>query len=193
MAETGSTMNVFDFDKTIYDGDCSFDFYFYNLKRSWLILVLLPAQLGAGLFYKLKLIDKTAMKQVFYAYFGFVPDIDERLQDFWEINEAKIKPFYRAIRKDDDIIISASPEFMLEPICRKLNVRLIASLVDKKNGAYTGKNCFGQEKVKRFRSAYPQADINTFYSDSLSDEPMAMIAKKAVLVEGEVLKDWPRA
>ena len=26
-------MNVFDFDKTIYDGDCTVDFYMYCLKK----------------------------------------------------------------------------------------------------------------------------------------------------------------
>ena len=35
-------------------------------------------------------------------------------------------------KKDDDVIISASPEFLLKPICKKINIKyLIASNVDK--------------------------------------------------------------
>jgi phosphoserine phosphatase len=81
---------------------------------------------------------------------------------------------------------------MLEPICRELGVRLIASRVDKRNGVYTCKNCFGEEKVKRFRILYPDAVIEVFYSDSLSDSPMARIANEAVFVIGEQLNPWPK-
>ncbi len=185
-------MNVYDFDKTIYDGDSSIDFYLFNLKKSWIIAFLAPAQLTAGLLYRLRFIDKTAMKQVFYSYFRFIGKMDQRLEEFWEINSTKIKMFYTETHRDDDVIISASPEFMLEPIIRILNVRLIGSIVDKKTGAYTGKNCFGEEKVLRFKKEYPDASIDTFYSDSMSDDPLAIISQKAILVEGEQLKEWPK-
>jgi phosphatidylglycerophosphatase C len=184
-------MNVYDFDKTIYDGDSSIDFYFFNLKESSQIILYAPKQLIAGLLYKLHLIDKTAMKQSFYSYFRMIPDMDKRLEKFWKEKAQKIKPFYQATHQSTDVIISASPEFLLEPICKKLNVRLIASIVDKKTGKYTGKNCFSEEKVKRFRQKYPNAPINTFYSDSKSDEPLAKLAKKSVFVVGNDLKEWP--
>ena len=184
-------MNVYDFDKTIYDGDSSIDFYVFNLKKSWIIALFMPAQLAAGLLYKLRLIDKTAMKQVFYAYFNLVPQIDRRLDEFWKQYSSRIKRFYQDTRSFDDVIISASPEFLLKPICDALDVQLIGSKVDKKTGAYTGKNCFGEEKVNRFKKAFPESTIDTFYSDSLSDEPLASISKHAVLVEGELLKPWP--
>jgi HAD superfamily phosphoserine phosphatase-like hydrolase len=184
-------MNVYDFDKTIYDGDSSIDFYVFNLKKQWSILIFVPAQLAAGLFYKLHLIDKTAMKQVFYSYFRFIPQMDRRLDEFWKQYSPRIKRFYQETHSSDDVIISASPEFLLKPICEALDVRMVGSIVDKKTGAYTGKNCYGEEKVVRFKQAFPASSIDTFYSDSLSDEPLAIISKKAVLVEGEMLKDWP--
>lgn len=185
-------MNVYDFDKTIYDGDSSIDFYLFNLKKSWNIAFLMPIQLMYGLLYKLRLIDKTAMKQVFYAYFRYIPNMDRRLDEFWEINGGKIKKFYLEMHQDDDVIISASPEFMLEGICKTLNVHLIGSQVDPKTGKYTGKNCFGAEKVLRFTKLFPDTSIDTFFSDSLSDDPLAKRAKKAVFVEGEKLKEWPK-
>ncbi len=52
-------------------------------------------------------------------------------------------------RKEDDVIISASPEFLLRPICNRLGIRhLIASRVDARSGAYDGQNCAtGREGV----------------------------------------------
>ena len=89
------------------------------------------------------------------------------------------------------MIISASPRFLLRHICDELNVKLICSEVDKKNGDYIGLNCFGEEKVSRFHKEYPGATIDEFYSDSKSDEPLAKLAKKAYLVrcKGEII-EW---
>lgn len=42
-------MNVYDFDKTIYDGDSTADFYMFSLKRHKMILTLLPSLAAAFL------------------------------------------------------------------------------------------------------------------------------------------------
>ena len=69
---------------------------------------------------------------------------------------------------------------------------LIASEVNRVTGEYTGENCHGPEKVKRFRALYPQGRVERFYSDSLSDSPMASLAEKAYLVtKGECVL-WPQ-
>ena len=44
-------MNVYDFDKTIYDGDSTIDFYFYCLKKHPKIILCLPIQLYAAVKY----------------------------------------------------------------------------------------------------------------------------------------------
>ena len=51
-------LNVYDFDKTIYDGDSSIDFYLFCLKRKKSIILLLPKQVFAMILYKLKIKDK---------------------------------------------------------------------------------------------------------------------------------------
>ena len=49
-------MNVYDFDKTIYYGDSTADFYLFCLKRHKKILTLAPSLLGAFLkFYVFKI------------------------------------------------------------------------------------------------------------------------------------------
>ena len=40
-------MNVYDFDGTLYDGDCMVDLYKYCLKRRPYILVVFPSQFRA--------------------------------------------------------------------------------------------------------------------------------------------------
>jgi len=99
--------------------------------------------------------------------------------------------YYFLIRKQpDDIIISASPEFLLTPICQKLGLTMMASRVDKRTGIYTGVNCDGAEKIRRLYEAYPDAVVEHFYSDSHSDDPMAGIAQNAVWVDGSKLSSW---
>ena len=186
-------MNVYDFDETIYDGDSSIDFYLFSLKKNPIIVILLPYQAAAMVMYKLKIITKTKMKAKFYKYFKFIKNIDADLEIFWDKNQHKIKKWYRDDKKRDaDIIISASPEFLLEPICKRLSVKyLIGSVVDKKSGAYTGLNCYHSEKVIRFREVFKDASIDDFYSDSLSDSPLAEISKRSFLVDKDRLTDWP--
>ena len=48
-------LNVYDFDKTIYDGDSSIDFYLFCLKRKKSIILLLTKQVFAMILYKLKI------------------------------------------------------------------------------------------------------------------------------------------
>ena len=58
------------------------------------------------------------------------------------------------------------------------------------SGKYIGENCHGKEKVRRFREEFGEAQIDAFYSDSHSDDPMAETAKKAFLIKGEEILDW---
>ena len=53
-----------------------------------------------------------------------------------------------------------------------------------------GENCHDTEKVRRFRALYPDAEIDEFYSDSLSDSPLAELAGKAFLVKKGRLSEW---
>ncbi len=187
----GEIMNVYDFDKTIYDGDSTADFYLFSLKRHKKIVTLAPSLFGAVVrFYVFKKGSKTDFKQVMYRFLRFC-DIDRDVSDFWEINQKKIKKYYLEQKKSDDVIISASPEFLLEPIADKLGISaLMASRVDKHTGIYDGVNCHGKEKVRRFYEKFPDGRIDEFYSDSYSDSPLAEIADKAYLVKKEELTEW---
>ena len=184
-------MNVYDFDDTIYDGDSAVDFYLFCLKRHPLIIRKIPKQFLGLVKYKLKKLTKEELKEHFYSYFLCLKNIDDDVNLFWNKNEIKIKKWYLNQKRRDDLIISASPEFFLKPICRKLNINLVASVVNKKNGKYISLNCYGEEKVKRLKNIFPNKSINSFYTDSKSDYPLVNISKKSYLVKKNKIIDWP--
>lgn len=184
-------MNVYDFDDTIYDGDSTLDFFKYCLKNNPIIALYIPKQIITFLFYKLGWITKLEFKQSFYGFLKFVKSPEITLNNFWQVNELKIKDWYLNQKKDDDVIISASPEFLLTPICEKLGIRyLIASKVDIHTGECLSENCYGEEKVKRFNEYFGEGSIEEFYSDSLADTPLAKIARKSFFVKGDSRIPW---
>ncbi len=182
-------LNVYDFDKTIYSGDSTLNFARFCYRRHPLLLRFLPGQVLAFVPYALGLISKTVFKQHFFRYFRGLKDIDAEIRLFWETHRQKIEPWYLAQNTPDDAVISASPEFLLRPICAELGIKnLIASRVDPKTGDYTGENCYGEEKVVRFRETFGDEPIERFYSDSLSDSPLAALANESFLVsEGKAI------
>ncbi|MGN0517821.1 MAG: HAD-IB family phosphatase [Acutalibacteraceae bacterium] len=183
-------MNVYDFDKTIYINDSTTDFYFFCLKRHPKILKYLPSLAVAGIKYLCKKCSKTQMKQTLYKFLNCI-DAEEEAEIFWQKHITGIKKWYLEHKKDDDLIISASPVFLLKPICRKLNVsHLIASDVDPKTGKYYGENCHGEEKVRKMYENYGKIVPDEFFSDSFIDTPLAVLAKKSFMVKGEQLFDW---
>lgn len=183
-------MNVYDFDGTIYDGDSSVDFFRFCFKH-YKILRCIPGIAWNGLLYFLKLKEKTPFKQSVYHYFRYIPDMDTALEEFWAGHEHKLKGWYLNEKmRSDDVIISASPEFQLRPVCDKLGVKLLASRVDRHTGAYTGLNCDGKEKVRRFYEAFPGGSIDCFYSDSDKDIPLAKLAAAAYKVSGDEVSPW---
>jgi len=176
-------MNVYDFDRTIYNGDSSVDFYKFILCKKPHLIVLLPVQAWGMALYLFGVYSKENMKEKFFIFIRFIP-VQEMVLRFWDKNRKKVKSWYMRQKQDADVIISASPEFLLEPlVCGYLGVTLIASLIDENTGKYIGKNCFGEEKAVRLYEAYPDGIIDNFYSDSLSDAPLAKKAMQSFIVK----------
>ena len=184
-------MNVFDFDGTIYDGDSTKDFFMYCLKNYKIKSHIFPVMwYGAG--FGLRIVKKKTFKQKLLSFVAKIDDIDKAVLDFWQINKKKIKKFYMEMKQDTDIIISASPEFLLKPICDELGVTMLGTRVSNKTGLFDGENCHGQEKVRRLAELNPDAEIEEFYSDLYCDTPLARLAKKAYIVKGEKLTPWKK-
>ena len=105
-----------------YDGDSSVDFILFCFKKNPKFAKYLPKMIMAALKYKFKNITKTQMKEVFFSFLNDIKNVDNLLKDFWKSHEKNIKEFYKEKSHDKDIIISASPKFLLEPIAKKYKV-----------------------------------------------------------------------
>lgn len=183
-------MNVYDFDGTIYNGDSTVDFFCYALKKNPALIRFFPKQLAAAARYALKRIGKTELKERFFCFLAGI-DAADLAESFWDAHQGKIFDWYLEQQKADDVIISASPEFLLRPICGRLGIaHLIASEVDRGSGVFSGENCYGEGKVKRFEREFAAAHIERFYSDSRSDLPLARRAEQAFLVKKGAINDW---
>lgn len=181
-------MNVYDFDKTLYPGDSTVDFYLYCLRKKPALLRFLPLQMAGFIKYKLGLCDKTAMKQAFFCFLQGM-DAEEMAESFWQ-SHRRLAAWYQP--QPDDVVISASPAFLLKPFCTQLGIaQVIASEVDLQTGVFASPNCRGEEKVRRFRVLFPTQSVHAFYSDSLSDAPMARLSQQAFLIRRGQPEPWP--
>ena len=182
-------VNVYDFDGTIYNGDSSIDFFKFCIKKNKKCLLILPKLFFYYILYFLKKKNKTEVKEVFFSFLNYFDDISNIINDFWSKYYRKIKIFYLEKKHDKDIIISASPEFLLKPVCDKLKIKeLIASKVDLKTGEFLSLNCKGQEKVDRLFNKYKSIKIIETYTDSYSDKPLIDLANNAYLVSKNKIK-----
>jgi phosphoserine phosphatase len=137
--------------------------------------------------------NKTRTKEEMYKFLRCIGDTSQVVEKFWKSHISNIKPLYlENLREKDDVVISASPEFLVKPACEMLGISTVmASKVDPYTGRYQGVNCWGDEKVRRFYEVFGEGTrIEKFYSDSLSDTPLARIAEEAWIIRGSKLVPW---
>lgn len=182
-------MNIYDFDDTIFDGDSSVMFIKYSFFKHP-ILVLWCGIKGLKEIVKY-LFKKSSIGEIKSELFSFVKHLDnleEYMNKYVLKHEKYIKKFYLDQRKNDDVVISASFDFIVRPFCESLGIKhIIATEYDTKKGCIIGKNCKGKEKIVRFKKTFKNPKVNNAYSDSLSDIPMFEIAKNGFIVKGEEL------
>lgn len=173
---------IYDFDKTIYSKETSMAFMFFFLKCHRSLIPKFILNLTIILF---NIKDLKKVKNIFFSIFKGM-DIENDINLFWEKEMKNIYPYFfkeiKENRKDADllILISASPDFLLEPIYKKLGFDILIS-TKYSNFTLIGKNCKKNEKLKRLNEL-GSFDVLCFYSDSLSDLPLFNIAKKKISI-----------
>ena len=185
-------MDVYDFDETVYFGDSEFHFIEYVFAKYPKMMKKYSRRYKFYRFLqkKLKLVSRDYARQKIFSFLKVLPDVDGELEQFWAEHELNLKKWYLAVTREDDVILPATPEFILKPITDKLGVKLIGTRLDKKTGKLDGTYNFGAEKVRRFKEIYGDIRPEKFYSDSYSDEPVAKIAEEAFMVFGEEITPW---
>lgn len=182
---------VYDFDGTIYAGDSSKDFFLFVLRRHPAAALAVPKFLCYAGLYLLKKCTKEQMKERYFAFLRHIPDISLEVEQFWAEYGRKLYPWYLEREHSADIIISASPEFLLEPLMRRYEVAaVISTVIDPQTGRFLSPNCYGEEKVTRLKKLFQNPTLAYFYSDSKTDAPLARLAKHAYLVKNGSLTPW---
>lgn len=180
-------MNVYDFDNTIYDGESLFDFFLFCISKKKILIIYLPLIIYVLILYKLTLLTD---KKIYYFADKLSSTIVKNkneivtyISEFWEKNSYKLKPYFINKLKENDIIITGSPRFLIEGIAPKLKTK---NIVCSEYNLDTGNLefiCFRHNKVDIFKKLYSNIKINEFYTDSLNDIPMLKLAKSAYLVK----------
>lgn len=206
-------LSLYDFDKTIYNGDTGLEllkFLFkYYPSKSYKYIPHLLKTLFRFIF---KLDDKDLFKQHLFSLFSEynTDEWDELIIKFWEQEKKKFFPqVLKQIQLDKQKgftigIISASCEIMLYPIMQLIPADfIIGTLFEIKDNRITshmiGKNCKNKEKVSRLhkymKENYPnqQYKIINMYSDSLHDLPLLEAAENAFTVNstGAITTGFP--
>lgn len=176
-------MNGYDFDKTIIKGNSVSHFSLFCCVRLPYLWLLLPVFLLACLLYGVRIIGKDKFLHMLEFFIVFVPRREKFVKKYWDKRIKCIKPWYWQIKRDDDIIISASPDYLINEICGRLGVACITSSTGK-HGTVKGKHCYGARKVELYRERFGDTPLETFYSDSMSDAPMFKLAKRGYYVKG---------
>lgn len=184
---------AYDFDKTIYNGDCSFDFWLYCIKIKPYIFIRFPIQFTALVLNKLGILSTKRFKEIF---FSFLKDfsseqINNNVKTFWKVKEERLFPWFKErFKQGKEIVISASPEFLLKDICYKNNIDIVIGTIMNYTGKIDGCNCKGEEKVNRLNNVIENCKLEAFYSDSDSDLPLTQISAKSYKVKNGKYTDW---
>ena len=178
-------MNVYDFDETIFTGDSEDYFFAYLFKKPGFFWDQVRYR-WYELLFKCKLVSKTKAREAEYSLLRKIDDLDGLLADYWDQHERHMKSWYAAVKRPDDVIASAPPRFLMEPIVARLGLTgLVATEMDPRTGKIHGEFAAGPYKVDQFRKQFSLDEIDEFYSDAYSDHFLAEYAKRAYVVHGD--------
>lgn len=181
---------AFDFDGTITQKDTLFDFLkFYKGKpKLFLGMIAVSPYL---ILYSLGIMTNEEAKEKLLAFFlknHTKQELDEVAQQYKErieqicYSETLERIEWHKSKGHEVLIISASPRFWIEPWAKSKGIEtVLATEVEVKNEILTGKfaspNCYGQEKVNRLKTLYPQKDFLLYaYGDSAGDKELLAMA-----------------
>ncbi len=177
-------MNSYDFDDTIFRGNSMRRFSIFCTLRLPYLLLYLPVIIVAMLLRAVRILNKNVYLLLLEGFVLFVPNVERFVQKFWDKNMCRVKQWYLDCRREDDIVISATPFFVVGEACKRLGVSCVATDFSAK-GKLNGKHCHGKYKVKYFCEKYDNAPLTAYYSDSKSDVPLWRYAEKGYLVKGD--------
>ncbi len=180
-------MRVFDFDNTIYDGESMVDFFLFMVDKKEELSKYKGIVMKVLRLYELNLLPMTLVKNLISRYkdrFNFsTNNIDKYVDEFWKEHEHKLMNNMLKMLKKDDVIITASPNVLLDKIKHKLKTKnILCSIinVEKKEAEFI---CYKENKVIKYREVYKDTPIDELYTDSYADRPLMKLAKKVYMID----------
>ena len=189
-SETHKTLNLalFDFDGTLYPKDSFTGFIFYTLSKRHIVkkgLKILPWIQA----YYLKLYPAHAMRpRLFQSMFkdisaNFLQNLaQEYAQQLIQNLDQELLQQLRLHQQNGDrvVLVSASIDLYLVPICKALNIELICTMTEIKDGLLTGhyssQDCSCEQKKLRILQKYNLADYGFVYAYGNSEEDLDMLS-----------------
>lgn len=169
-------IDIYDFDKTIVPFDSGSRFALYCLLHYPWIIIYLPIVAVAAILMLLKVINFTSFKKTCFMFVPLIP-LKKAVNGFWNKYEKEAHKWFFN-RKRTCVVISASPDFLLEEIAKRLSFDyLICTRHSKKSGIIIGENCRDGEKVRRLYEKFSDIQVIDVYSDSIKhDKPIFSLA-----------------
>ena len=190
---------IFDLDGTLTKKDTYLPFLGLCLREFGLrklSAIVLPLYV---LLYKFSIISNHQLKEIFLS--KILSGISlEQLEPVSEkfvsslIDKGLNRPIIQMLnvylkKRHKVILVSASFDFYVTKLAKRIGVdQVVCTKAEVNDGIITGrilgKNCYGQEKVKRLESLLNPSDwySSVLYTDHYSDYPLLKKVKKAILV-----------
>lgn len=73
----------------------------------------------------MKVCTREIFKGRFYRFFRHVPDVEGEVSRFWKENLSRVYSWYLERWREDDLIVSASPNFLILPASKLLGIATI--------------------------------------------------------------------
>jgi phosphatidylglycerophosphatase C len=181
----------FDFDGTITTKDTLLEFIKFSKGtfRFYIGFLINSPYLVA---YKLKIITNQKAKEKVLQFFfrnTALNDFNRQCEAFAKnalpqlLRPAALSEIEKLKKEGSTVVIvSASPENWLEKWTQQINANLLSTKLEIKDGKLTGnilgKNCHGEEKVRRIKEAFNLSEFEVInaYGDSSGDRPMLSLA-----------------
>lgn len=186
-------MKVFDFDNTLYSGESAVDLFFFMIKENPRLMRFIPTIIFNTVKYKLCLVEKDRMEATINRLMKTMIRSREQLlrtsEEFWKLSRSRLNPAILRHIAPEDVIITASPRFLIEGIGDSLPTRnIVCSEVDLDRKCVTWFN-FGENKVRRYKELYGGRPVSCFFTDSYNDRAMMAVSRKVFLVrKGRIAK-----
>ncbi|MDF2418583.1 HAD-IB family hydrolase [Acinetobacter beijerinckii] len=189
-SEKNKTINLalFDFDGTLYPKDSFTGFIFYTLSKRHIVrkgLQILPWIQA----YYLSLYPAHSMRpRLFQSMFKNISAdfVDKLAEEYAQkivknLDPKLFKQLQLHQQKGDQIVlVSASVDLYLKPICNFLNIELICTQTEIKSGLLTGnyisEDCSCEQKKIRIQQQYNLDDYQYIYAYGNSEEDLEMLS-----------------